>query len=188
MRNTPNTLPRICTSSTMIGSMESFSGWRRIVAVFFIKSLNRSRIIHKCNDHFTVGCHITLLTNHDIIAAQRYLHSSYFHPLTFSMKQSVFGIYSAGIGKYPSICSCARIGCPAATVPTIGTLTTSRRDRLKLIIHDLDSSWFRRVSADIPVLLQCLQMRMDRRCGLQVNRFTDIPALQADNPYSISQI
>lgn len=28
--------------------------------------------------------------------------------------------------------STARIGCPAATVPTSGTLTTSRRTRLKL--------------------------------------------------------
>ena len=29
-----------------------------IMSVFFIKSLNRRRIIHKCNDHFTVRCPI----------------------------------------------------------------------------------------------------------------------------------
>ena len=37
-----------------------------------------------------------------------------------------------GTGKYPSIFSTARIGCPAATVPISGTFTTSRRTRLKL--------------------------------------------------------
>lgn len=30
MRSTPNTLPMIWQSSTMIGAMVSFSGWRRI--------------------------------------------------------------------------------------------------------------------------------------------------------------
>lgn len=144
-----------------------------IVSVFFIKSLNRSRIIHKCNDHFTVRCQI-LLTNHDIIAVK---DTCIYHTFTFDFQHEAISVWhifcrDREISFNMLLRQNRLTGCNSTYHRNINDLTAGQ---IKTVIHDLDSSWFRRVSADISVLLQCLQMRMDRRCGLQVNRFTDIP-------------
>ena len=48
-------------------------------------------------------------------------------------------------------------------------------NQVKVIIDDLDGAGLGGVSTDITVLLQGFQMRVDRRGGLQIHRFADIP-------------
>ena len=134
---------------------------KTIVSVFFIKCLNSGRIFHKSDNHIAVLCSGLLFDKH-LIPIE---NTGIDHTVAFNLQHETLCIWHH-FRRYREICLyilyCQdRLACSdSANQRHINNLAAHK---IKLIVDDLNRSGFRRVSADIAVLLKRLQMGVNGR-------------------------
>ena len=153
----PNTFPRIITSCTMMGSINSILRLQTIVAVFLIKGLHCGRILHQCNNHISIVRSFLFLNEHIISIQNTGIHRAvtlYFQHETVLIVGHIFRRHREIV-----------LHILHSQQRHTGSHRTEQRHvdhlaahRIEIIINDLDSPGLRGISADLTVLLQRLQM------------------------------
>ena len=131
------------------------------MTVFFIKGLNRGGIIYESNHGIAVIRRLAAFYK-DLIAVE---DSDIDHGITLNLQGKRFTARHH-FRRYREVALnilFRQNRLPGRYLPNHRNRNHLGTHHLKIIVADLDRTRFRRVTPDITILLQCLQVRVDRR-------------------------